>query len=84
MRESGSIKLRAVCLGIGVVLAAGGVALLFLPGPGLLLLVFAAALLAGESRTASRWLDRAEPPVARRLQAVKRRWQRLRARFRRR
>ena len=77
MREAGSAKLRAISVGLGVVLLAGGVVLLFVPGPGLVVVVFGLALLAGESRALARQLDRAEPHV-RRWQAGLRRWWRRR------
>ncbi len=73
MREAGSAKLRALAIGLGVVLLAGGVVLLFVPGPGLIVVVFGLALLAGESRTLAGLLDRAEPHV-RRWHAGLRRW----------
>lgn len=77
LRESGSATLRVIALLTGAVLIAGGVILLFLPGPGLLFLVFGLALFAGESRTLAGWLDRAEPPVRRRLAAIRRRWRQI-------
>jgi len=58
-RHSG--PLRILSLALGVVLLAGGVVLLFIPGPGLLLILFGAALFAGESQRLARLLDRAEP-----------------------
>lgn len=73
MREAGSGKLRALSVGLGVLLLAGGVVLLFIPGPGLIIIVFGLALLAGESRWLARHLDRAEPHV-RRWHAALRRW----------
>jgi hypothetical protein len=82
LRESGSIKVRVVGIALGAVLVAGGVVLLFMPGPGLLFLVFGLALLAGESKTLAGWLDRAELPVRRVLGFLRRRWKRLRARVR--
>jgi hypothetical protein len=70
--REGSPAMRIARLTVGLALLAGGVVLLFVPGPGLLLLVFGAALVAGESKTVASWLDRAEPPLrraARRLAA---------------
>jgi hypothetical protein len=65
LREHGSLKLRIAALAVAAVLAAGGVFLLFFPGPGLLLIAFALGLASGESQTLARGLDRAEPPVRR-------------------
>jgi hypothetical protein len=83
LREGGSIKLRAIAVFVGTVLVAGGVVLLFIPGPGLLFLAFGLALFGGESKTLAGWLDRAELPVRRQLGYFRRRWKRLRARLRR-
>jgi Putative transmembrane protein (PGPGW) len=44
----------------GLILIPLGVAMLVLPGPGLLVLLFAAALIAGESLVVARLLDRAD------------------------
>jgi hypothetical protein len=63
--REGSVAMRVARLIAGVGLLAGGVVLLFIPGPGLLLLVFGAALVAGESKAVARLLDRAEPPLRR-------------------
>jgi len=51
----------AVSLALGVLLLAGGVVFLFIPGPGLPLIVFGIALVASHSRRLSSMLDRAEP-----------------------
>ena len=58
---------------VGVLLTLVGVALLFLPGPGLLVVVAGLALLAGRSKRLARLLDRAEV-------AVRKRWRRWRGR----
>lgn len=47
-------------IGVGVLLTAGGVVLWVLPGPGWLFVIFGLAMFAGESRTLSALLDRAE------------------------
>jgi len=50
---------RAVmAVGLGLVLIAVGIAMLVLPGPGILVGAIGAALIAGESLTAARLLDR--------------------------
>ncbi len=65
----------ALALGVGVVLLVGGVVLLFMPGPGLLLIVFGLALVASHSERLSRLLDRAEPALRRFGRHAKLRWQ---------
>lgn len=52
-------------MGLAMVLVPVGLALLVLPGPGLLVLVVAAALVAGESMHAARALDRVDLAVSR-------------------
>lgn len=56
--------------GLGLLLIAGGLVLLVLPGPGILVGALGAALIAGESKTAARWLDRFDSWLTRRW----RRW----------
>jgi putative transmembrane protein PGPGW len=58
---------RGAQLALGVALLAGGVVLLFIPGPGLLVMLFGAALLAGFSRRLAALLDRAEPRLRARV-----------------
>ncbi|HEU4611640.1 MAG TPA: PGPGW domain-containing protein [Kofleriaceae bacterium] len=65
----------ALALGLGIVLLAGGVVLLFIPGPGLLLILFGLALVASHSERLSRLLDRAEPALRRSGRRAKLRWQ---------
>jgi hypothetical protein len=73
-------KLRIIALFVGPILAAGGLVMLFIPGPGLLFIVFGLALLGGQSRKLARLLDRGEPPVRRTLRRVRERWNKLRPR----
>ncbi len=56
-----SRKHAAVTLSLGVLLLAGGVVLLFIPGPGIPLMVFGLALIATHSKRLSDVLDRTEP-----------------------
>ena len=49
----------------GLVLIAGGVVLLFVPGPGTIVIAFGLALLASQSRRLAHKMDRAEPAVRR-------------------
>lgn len=55
-----SKAVRAFAIVLGILLLAGGVVLLFIPGPGLLLIAFGAALIARESRRLAQALDRTE------------------------
>lgn len=63
-----------VSMALGVLLLAGGVVLLFIPGPGLLLILFGVALVASHSEKLSAALDRAEPPLRERGERVARWW----------
>jgi putative transmembrane protein PGPGW len=54
-------------VGLGLLLIALGLVLLVLPGPGLLIGFFGAALIAGESKVAARLFDRADLCVTRGL-----------------
>jgi hypothetical protein len=75
--KNGSLRMRAVSMILGLFLFVGGVVLCFIPGPGLPVVVFGIALLAGESRVVARLLDRAEPPVRRRGGQLVHWWRRL-------
>ena len=57
-QQQPSLARTVMAVGLGLVLIAAGLAMLVLPGPGLLVGVIGAALIAGESLTASRLLDR--------------------------
>lgn len=59
---------------LGVVLLAGGVLFMFIPGPGLPLVVFGLALLASLSRRLAGVLDRMEMPLRHAWNVTKRRW----------
>ncbi|HMM68350.1 MAG TPA: PGPGW domain-containing protein [Dokdonella sp.] len=72
-RPSGTVRKYAI-IGIGLVLMLIGVALLVLPGPGILMLLLGAGLIAEESLIAARGLDRIELWITRRVQ----RWRRQR------
>lgn len=63
-----------VALGFGLLLLVAGVVLLFMPGPGLPLIVFGLALVASHSRRLSHLLDRAEPKLRRAGRRSKHRW----------
>ena len=69
-QKKGSTAGRVLTLTLGSVLVLAGVVFLLIPGPGSLLIVVGAALLAEESATVARALDRTElwaRPWARRL-----------------
>jgi hypothetical protein len=71
-KEAGG-KPRIVFAVIGALLLAGGAVLLFIPGPGLLLIAFGAALIARRSLRLARTLDRLElglRSLARRARAL--------------
>ena len=77
-------RLTRKSLGLRVAMAIGGVLLLslgvvlgFVPGPGLPLLVFGLALLAGLSGSLARTLDRAEPVLRDKAKQLGRGWHRL-------
>ena len=74
-RRSKAVRIGALAL--GALLFAAGIAMLFLPGPGILFAVFGLALFAGQSRILADKLDRAEPPMRERGRAVKRKWDAL-------
>jgi hypothetical protein len=73
MRD-GSRALMVAQVALGVLLLAGGVVLLFIPGPGLLLIVFGLALVGGLSRKLSALMDRMEPPIRRQAKRTKAWW----------
>ncbi|MGE0790935.1 MAG: PGPGW domain-containing protein [Sandaracinaceae bacterium] len=73
MQQAGRGLLIALVV-LGSLLVAGGGVLLFVPGPGLLLIVFGLALIAGVSKTLARLLDRAEPRVRSGARRVKAWW----------
>ena len=66
----------AVVIGIGLVLVAVGIVLLFLPGPGLLVAAIGLGFIAEESLLVARWLDRVDLCLTRAYA----RWKRWRAR----
>jgi uncharacterized membrane protein YbaN (DUF454 family) len=69
-----SRKHAAVTLALGVLLLAAGVVLLFIPGPGLPLIVFGLALVATHSRRLSDHLDRLEPSLRHQGHRLAERW----------
>ena len=80
MRDPACRTLRIAALVVGPILAAAGVIMLFIPGPGLLFIVAGVALLCGQSERLAGWLDRREPELRRALERARRRWRTLRPR----
>ena len=74
--RSSSKAARILRVVVGAVLIAGGVVMLFIPGPGLLAILFGVALVAGESNWLASRMDRVEV-------WARRSWRRLRNRIRR-
>jgi hypothetical protein len=80
MRDPACRTLRIAALVVGPILAAAGVIMLLIPGPGLLFIVAGVALLCGQSERLAGWLDRREPELRRALERARRRWRTLRPR----
>ena len=57
MRKGRHALRTVLAVGGGLLLLAAGLAMLVLPGPGLLTGLVGAALIAGESQVVARWLD---------------------------
>ena len=72
---------RIVQLLIGLVLVAAGIVLCFIPGPGLLVMVFGFGLLSSMWGSLARALDRVEIWVRRRLGRGRREVRRIRRKF---
>lgn len=58
--KSPSKAKAALRAGLGALLVAAGIVMLFIPGPGLLAMLFGVALIAGESKRLASLLDRGE------------------------
>ncbi len=65
---------------MGVILLAGGIVLMFIPGPAILAYAFGLAMFAGLSRKLARLLDRAEPALRRQGRRVQAWWRAKRGR----
>jgi Putative transmembrane protein (PGPGW) len=72
LRQRPNLMRTLLIAGVGLLLLALGLIMLVLPGPGLLFAAAGAALLAGESLTAARLLDRIDAGVT----GIWRRWRR--------
>jgi len=73
-QRSRSVAKRVLRIVVGVVLTAAGVVLLFIPGPGTLLLLFGMAMFSSESRLLARFLDRTEVFGRAQLKRLRRWW----------
>ena len=76
LREHGSRALRACGIVCGALLVVAGIAMCFLPGPGVVTLLLGLAMFGGESRRLAGWLDRLEPWLRDKIAAVGRWWRR--------
>lgn len=74
LRQNPSPVRTFLRIAAGTILAAVGVLLWFLPGPGWLFVFFGVALFAAESRTMACFLDRAELSVREQAQRFRRWW----------
>lgn len=78
-RGKGSSAGRVIKLGVGIVLILVGIVLLVIPGPGSLVILVGAALLAEESRVVARLLDRTEVAGRKLVSSLTRRWHSMRS-----
>jgi len=65
---------RVARIGLGVLLMAAGVVMLFVPGPGILFMVFGLACFGGESRWIAQRLDKGELKARAGWRWLKTRW----------
>lgn len=72
-----SRAIRIAQAAAGTLLTLAGIVLLFIPGPGLLVMLFGLALLAGLSNALAKLLDRAEPPLRHQAKLMRRGWNHL-------
>jgi uncharacterized protein (TIGR02611 family) len=76
LHRHASSAVRCVCVVAGLVLLAAGVVMLFMPGPGVLVIFLGLAMFAGESKALAGWLDRLEPALRRKGKAAVAWWNR--------
>src|SRR5687767_6912193 len=74
MRQQGSRVGAIARMAAGVVLLLAGIAMLFIPGPGILVMLFGFGLLGGESKAIARTMDRVEPALREKGRRAKRWW----------
>lgn len=68
---------KALLMGAGILVMVAGVIFLAIPGPGLLVMLIGAGLIARESLFVSRTFDRMEPHVLKLARWCKKTWQSL-------
>ncbi|MBB5036829.1 hypothetical protein [Prosthecobacter dejongeii] len=68
---------RILYVFLGIILSMGGVVLLGMPGPGLLVIALGLALVAGESLTLAKGMDKLELQLRKKSQQFKEWWTRL-------
>jgi hypothetical protein len=73
MKQSGRAWVVAMA-SLGAIFLVGGIIMLFIPGPGLLVSLFGLAMIAGASQPLARALDRAEPAMREKAREAKRSW----------
>ncbi len=71
-RKAGLVR-KTLVISLGVIIILAGIAMLVLPGPGILTMIIGAALIAEESVFAARLLDRADLWITRRVVAWRQR-----------
>ena len=74
MRQQGSRVGAIGRVAAGLVLIAAGIVMLFIPGPGIIVMLFGFGLLGGESKAIARRMDRVEPALRERVRRAKRWW----------
>lgn len=77
-RSGGHRWRRALYVGLGVVFSIGGILLLGMPGPGLLVVALGLAMIAGEFEVMARGLDKLELWLRQTARQFLRWWQHLR------
>jgi hypothetical protein len=76
--QRGSSTSRTLKLAASIVLILAGAVLLVIPGPGSVLIVIGAALLAEESMIVARFMDSAEVRIRKWIEAARTQWKKLR------
>jgi hypothetical protein len=74
MRQEGSRVGAIARLTAGVALVAAGIVMLFVPGPGILVMLFGFGLIGGESKAIASAMDRVEPALREKGRRAKRWW----------
>src|ERR1051325_5724853 len=75
-KSAHGIARKTLSIVVGIVVILAGVVLLFIPGPGLLMILIGAVLIARQSLVAARILDRTELQLRKIFFWAERRWRR--------